>query len=85
MGTRDRLRGSHDLDIESIVWLERFLKSRSGTLLMTSHDRAFPRRLSNCVLEPGGESGTEAQPHLYLGSCVEYVERTGHEAPGVHV
>ena len=32
----------------------------------------------------GGESGTEAQPHVYLGSYVEYVERTGHEAPGVH-
>ena len=30
------------------------------------------------------ESGTEAQPHLYPGSYVEYVERTGHEAPGVH-
>jgi hypothetical protein len=22
--------------------------------------------------------------HLYPGSYVEYVERTGHEAPGVH-
>ena len=41
-------------------------------------------RLSNRVLELGGESGTEAQPHLYPGSYVEYVERTGHEAPGVH-
>ena len=43
-----------------------------------------PARLSNRVLELGGESGTEAQPHLYPGSYVEYVERTGHEAPGVH-
>ena len=26
----------------------------------------------------------EAEPHLYPGSYVEYVARTGHEAPGVH-
>ncbi len=25
-----------------------------------------------------------AQPHLYTGSYIEYVARTGHEAPGVH-
>jgi len=55
-----------------------------GTMIFVSHDRAFLRRLSNRVLELGGESGTEAQPHLYPGSYVEYVERTGHEAPGVH-
>ncbi len=30
-------------------------------------------------------SGTEAQPHAYPGSYVEYVERTGHEAPGTHL
>ena len=46
---------------------------------------AFLRGLSNRVLELGGESGTEAQPHLYPGSYVEYVERTGHEAPGVRI
>ena len=33
---------------------------------------------------PYGETGVEPQPHLYLGSYVEYVARTGHEAPGVH-
>jgi ATPase subunit of ABC transporter with duplicated ATPase domains len=53
-------------------------------MLFVSHDRAFLRALSNRVIELGGESGTEAQPHLYPGSYVEYVARTGHEAPGVH-
>ena len=48
------------------------------------HDRAFLRALSNRVIELGGESGTDAEPHLYTGSYVEYVARTGHEAPGVH-
>ena len=42
-------------------------------MLFVSHDRAFLRGLSNRVLELGGESGTEAQPHLYPGSYVEYV------------
>ena len=60
------------------------LKDFDGTMLFVSHDRAFLRGLGNRVLELGGESGTDAQPHLYPGSYVEYVERTGHEAPGVH-
>jgi ATPase subunit of ABC transporter with duplicated ATPase domains len=49
-----------------------------------SHDRAFLRGLSNRVLELGGETGTDTQPLVYPGSYVEYVGRTGHEAPGVH-
>ena len=60
------------------------LKDFDGTMLFVSHDRAFLRRLSNCVLELGGESGTEARPHVYPGSYGEYVARSGHEAPGVH-
>jgi len=31
-------------------------------MLFVSHDRAFLRGLSNCVLELGGESGTDAEP-----------------------
>ena len=31
-----------------------------------------------------GRAGSRLQPHLYPGSYVEYVTRTGHEAPGVH-
>ena len=53
-------------------------------MLFVSHDRAFLRGLSTRVLELGGESGTETQPHVYPGSYMEYVERTGREAPGVH-
>ncbi len=60
------------------------LKDFEGTLLFVSHDRAFLRALSNRVIELGGESGVDTEPHLYLGSYEEYVARTGHEAPGVH-
>jgi hypothetical protein len=52
--------------------------------MTVSYDRAVCRRLSHRVLEIGGRSGTESQPHLYPGSYVEHVERTGHDAPGVH-
>ena len=36
-------------------------------MLFVSHDRAFLRGLSNRVLELGGESGTDAEPHAYPG------------------
>jgi ATPase subunit of ABC transporter with duplicated ATPase domains len=55
-----------------------------GTMLFVSHDRAFLRALGSRVLELGGESGTDTTPRTYPGSYIEYVERTGHEAPGVH-
>ena len=75
---------TNHLDLATKEMLLEALQDFDGTMLFVSHDRAFLRRLSNRVLELGGESGTEAQPHVYLGSYVEYVERTGHEAPGVH-
>jgi ATPase subunit of ABC transporter with duplicated ATPase domains len=60
------------------------LKDFEGTMLFVSHDRSFLRALSNRVVELGGETGVEKEPHLYPGSYVEYVARTGREAPGVH-
>ncbi len=75
---------TNHLDLETKEMLLEALSDFEGTMLFVSHDRAFLRGLSNRVLELGGESGTDAQPHLYPGSYVEYVARTGHEAPGVH-
>jgi ATPase subunit of ABC transporter with duplicated ATPase domains len=75
---------TNHLDLETKEMLIRSLHDFEGTMLFVSHDRAFLRGLSNRVLELGGESGTETEPHAYPGSYVEYVERTGHEAPGVH-
>jgi ATPase subunit of ABC transporter with duplicated ATPase domains len=47
---------TNHLDIESIIWLEEFLKSTSGSLLMTSHDRDFMNRIVSKVAEiDGGE------------------------------
>ena len=75
---------TNHLDLATKDMLLDALANFEGTMLFVSHDRAFLRRLSNRVLELGGESGTDAQPHIYPGTYVEYVERTGHEAPGVH-
>ena len=75
---------TNHLDLATKEMLLDALKDFEGTMLFVSHDRAFLRGLSNRVLELGGESGTDAQPHAYPGSYVEYVARTGHEAPGVH-
>jgi ATPase subunit of ABC transporter with duplicated ATPase domains len=75
---------TNHLDLATKDMLLDALKDFDGTMLFVSHDRAFLRGLSNRVLELGGESGTDPQPHAYLGSYIEYVQRTGHEAPGVH-
>jgi ATPase subunit of ABC transporter with duplicated ATPase domains len=75
---------TNHLDLATKDMLVSSLKHFEGTMLFVSHDRTFLRGLSNRVLELGGESGTDPQPHAYPGSYVEYVERTGHEAPGVH-
>jgi ATPase subunit of ABC transporter with duplicated ATPase domains len=42
---------TNHLDIESIIWLEQFLKSFQGALLMTSHDREFMNRLVSKIAE----------------------------------
>src|SRR5688572_18515198 len=75
---------TNHLDLFTKAMLIDSLKDYEGTMLFVSHDRAFLRALSNRVLELGGESGVEREPHLYPGSYVEYVARTGREAPGVH-
>src|SRR6187455_3555705 len=47
---------TNHLDIESIIWLEQFLKGLPGALLMTSHDREFMNRIVGRIAEiDGGE------------------------------
>jgi len=49
---------SNHLDIESLIWLEGFLKGYEGALLMTSHDREFMNRIVNKIIEIDGGSLT---------------------------
>ncbi len=47
---------TNHLDLESIIWLEQFLRGYEGSLLMTSHDREFMNRLVTKIAEiDGGE------------------------------
>jgi ATPase subunit of ABC transporter with duplicated ATPase domains len=45
---------SNHLDIESIIWLEGFLKDYDGALLMTTHDREFMNRVVSKIIEIDG-------------------------------
>src|SRR5438309_8065790 len=45
---------SNHLDLESLIWLEQFLRGYEGGLLMTSHDREFMNRIINKVVEIDG-------------------------------
>ncbi|MGA3122475.1 MAG: ABC-F family ATP-binding cassette domain-containing protein [Polyangiaceae bacterium] len=50
---------TNHLDIESILWLEQFLRNFEGALVMTSHDREFLNRLVTKIVEiDGGEMTT---------------------------
>ena len=47
---------SNHLDLESLIWLEKFLRNYEGLLLMTSHDREFMNRIVTKIVEiDGGE------------------------------
>jgi ATP-binding cassette subfamily F protein 3 len=42
---------TNHLDIESIIWLEQFLKKFKGALVMVSHDRMFLDQITNRTIE----------------------------------
>jgi ATPase subunit of ABC transporter with duplicated ATPase domains len=45
---------SNHLDLESLIWLEQFLRGYEGALMMTSHDRAFMNRIVSKIVEIDG-------------------------------
>ena len=61
---------SNHLDLESLIWLEQFLKNYDGALLMTSHDREFMNRIVNKVIEIDGGSLT-----TYSGNYAFYEQQ----------
>jgi ATPase subunit of ABC transporter with duplicated ATPase domains len=60
---------TNHLDIESILWLEEFLKGFDGALMLTSHDREFMNRIVSKIVEiDGGElSVFSGDYEFYLG------------------
>jgi len=75
---------TNHLDLATKEMLVEALKDFQGTMIFVSHDRMFLRGLGSRVLELGGESGTDRNPTIYPGSYTEYVERLGHEGPGIY-
>jgi ATPase subunit of ABC transporter with duplicated ATPase domains len=69
---------TNHLDMATKEMLLKSLSGFEGTMLFVSHDRQFLRSLSTRVVELTAEGS-----HVYGGGYAEYVERTGHEAPGV--
>jgi ATPase subunit of ABC transporter with duplicated ATPase domains len=61
---------SNHLDLESLIWLESFLKGYEGGLLMTSHDREFMNRIVNKVIEIDGGALT-----TYSGNYEFYAQQ----------
>jgi ATPase subunit of ABC transporter with duplicated ATPase domains len=73
---------TNHLDLATKEMLVEALHEFEGTMLFVSHDRTFLRGLANRVLELSSDE--HEKPLAYGGSYVEYVEKTGREAPGVH-
>jgi ATPase subunit of ABC transporter with duplicated ATPase domains len=69
---------TNHLDLDTKEMLIKALSAYEGTMLFVSHDRHFLAALSNRLLELTPEG-----VHQYGGGYTEYVERTGHEAPGL--
>jgi len=75
---------TNHLDVATKEMLVDALKDFEGTMIFVSHDRMFLRGLGSRVLELGGESGVDRDPIVYNGSYDEYVQKLGHEAPGIY-
>ncbi|GHE56256.1 ATP-binding protein [Camelimonas fluminis] len=63
---------SNHLDLESLIWLEGFLRNFEGALLMTSHDREFMNRIVNKIIEIDGGALTS-----YSGDYEFYEQQRG--------
>jgi len=69
---------TNHLDLATKEMLIESLKNFDGTLLMVSHDRRFLSALTNRVLELNPGNAVQ-----YGGGYTEYVQKSGHEAPGL--
>ena len=74
---------TNHLDLITKEMLVQTLRDYEGTMLFVSHDRGFLRGLATKVLDVSACTQGK-QPNAYPGSYLEWVERTGMEAPGVH-
>ena len=72
---------SNHLDLESLIWLEEFLKGYEGALLMTSHDREFMNRIVTKIIEIDGGIADELFGRLCLLRAAAGAEREAAAGP----
>ncbi len=60
---------TNHLDLESIIWLEEWLKNFKGAIMMTSHDREFMNRIVTKIVEVAHQ-----RIHVYSGNY-DFFER----------
>ncbi len=76
---------TNHLDLDTKEMLVKTLAGFDGTMLFVSHDRTFLKGLATKVLDlSGGGDATARKPLVFHSSYDKWVEKTGHEAPGVH-
>ena len=75
---------TNHLDLVTKQMLIESLAKFEGTMLFVSHDRTFLRGMANRVLDlSGGGEDVARKPLVFNGTYQEWVDVTGHEAPGV--
>ena len=60
---------TNHLDLDSVGWLQQFLSSYPGAIVLVSHDRDFINAMANRVVELDGGTATE-----YVGNYAAFVE-----------
>jgi ABC transport system ATP-binding/permease protein len=61
---------TNHLDLQMIEWLEQFLKTRTGTLLMVTHDRYFMENICSAIIEMD-----DNRIYKYDGNYQYYLEK----------
>ena len=65
---------TNHLDITSVLWLEKFLKNFTGTIVFISHDRAFIRAMATRIVDLD-----RGQLKSYPGNYDQYIEQKQHD------
>ncbi len=75
---------TNHLDLDTKEMLVKTLSQFEGTMIFVSHDRTFLRGMANRVLDLSAQGPKgQTQPEKFSCTYESWVERTGHEAPGV--
>ncbi|WP_440056146.1 ATP-binding cassette ATPase Uup [Pseudoalteromonas sp. T1lg65] len=65
---------TNHLDMQSVIWLEQFLKEFKGGIVFISHDRAFIRAMATRILDLD-----RGQLVSYPGDYAQYLEQKAHD------